>query len=128
RLAGAGLGQAHDVTALEQGRDGLALDRAGRLVAQCADDLDERVVQSQVVERGGFGGRDFGHHRFNPARTCRPASGSTMGSCAAATPSARREASTGVLRLRLASAIGPSSWWWAALPTWPTTLSPNRTS
>ena len=55
-------------------------------------------------------------------RTCRPTSGSTTTSWAAARPSATSGASSGTLRLTRASAIGPSSWWRAEPPTRPTTL------
>ena len=43
-------------------------------------------------------------------------------------PSTTSDASSGTLRLTSASAIGPSSWWRALLPTNPTALSPDRTS
>ena len=62
-------------------------------------------------------------HRFG--RTCRPTSGSTMTSCAAGMASTVSTASTATLRLIRASAIGPSSWWRAEVPTKPTAFSPS---
>ena len=60
-------------------------------------------------------------------RTCRPASGSTTSSWAAATPSASSVAAGSVLRLTIARATGPSSWWRADEPTKPT-RAPSRVS
>ena len=61
-------------------------------------------------------------------RTCRPTSGSTTTSCAAGIPSTASSASRGTLRLTRASAIGPSSWCRADVPTKPTDLSPSSRS
>ena len=50
RLAGAGLGEADDVTPLEQRRDGLRLDRRGRLVAHVRQRLQHCGGEAEVGE------------------------------------------------------------------------------
>ena len=58
RLAGAGLGEPHDVAPGEQRRDRRGLDRGGCLVADVAERLEHRVAQSEVAEcdHGGLRG------------------------------------------------------------------------
>ena len=51
-LARAGLGQPDDVAPLRQQRDGLRLDRRGRLIAELVDDAQDTVVKAQVSEPG----------------------------------------------------------------------------
>jgi hypothetical protein len=51
RLARAGLSLADDVAALEQQRDRLLLDRAGRLVAHIAERGEDRLGQPEFGER-----------------------------------------------------------------------------
>ena len=60
RLAGAGLGDTHDVLAREQYRNGLALDRGGGLVAHVGDGLEKVRRQPEIGEGDllrGFDGR-----------------------------------------------------------------------
>ena len=60
-LAGAGLGQAHDVAAVQQQRDGRLLDRRGAGVAQVLDGGQHAGVQAEVQEGGAGGpGRGLG--------------------------------------------------------------------
>ena len=51
-LAGAGLGEADDVAALEQRRDRRGLDRRRRLVADVTERVEHTVVETQLVEGG----------------------------------------------------------------------------
>ena len=54
-LAGAGLGEAHDVAAREERGDGRGLDRRGRLVADVVERLEHRTLEAEVGEgRGGL--------------------------------------------------------------------------
>ena len=57
-LAGAGLGEPHDIAPGEQRRDRRGLDRGGGLVPDVAQRLEHRVAQSEVGERhrGGLCG------------------------------------------------------------------------
>jgi hypothetical protein len=51
RLAGAGLGDAQQVTAFEQVRDGLRLDRGRSGVVLGADGAQDRLAQAEIAER-----------------------------------------------------------------------------
>ena len=53
-LAGAGLGQADDVAALEQQRDGRGLDRGRLLVADVGQGGEDAAVDAEVGEEYGF--------------------------------------------------------------------------
>ena len=54
-LAGAGLGEAHDVAAGEERGDGRRLDRRRRLVADVVERLEHRTLEAEVGEgRGGL--------------------------------------------------------------------------
>jgi hypothetical protein len=48
RLAGAGLGDAEQVLALQQDRDGLGLDRGRRLIALGVEGLQQAGVEAEV--------------------------------------------------------------------------------
>ena len=50
-LAGAGLGDAQQVTAFEQVRDGLRLDRGRNGVVLGADGAQDRLAQAEIAER-----------------------------------------------------------------------------
>jgi hypothetical protein len=50
RLAGAGLGEPHDVPPIEQRRNRTLLDGRGRLVAEIAEGVDDRRDQPEVGE------------------------------------------------------------------------------
>jgi len=47
-LAGAGLGEAHNVTAREEGRDGRGLDRGGCFVPDVLHRLEDGAFEPQV--------------------------------------------------------------------------------
>ena len=50
RLAGAGLGAAHQVAPGEHGRNGLELDRRGRVVALVAHGAEQRIGQTELIK------------------------------------------------------------------------------
>ena len=54
-LAGAGLGEAHDVAAGEERRDGRGLDRRRRLVSDVVERLEHRTLEAEVGERVAAG-------------------------------------------------------------------------
>src|SRR5690606_2579781 len=73
RLAGAGLGDADHVAALEQRGDRLRLDRRGGGEAELVDRAAQRRRQVDVVEAGtGRGLRLLGGRRGGPALRARP--------------------------------------------------------
>ena len=51
RLAGAGLGAAHQVAAGEHRRNGLQLDRRRRLVALGANGAEQRIGEAQIDQK-----------------------------------------------------------------------------
>ena len=51
RLAGARLGAAHQVAPGEHGRNGLELDRRGRVVALVAHGAEQRIGQAKLIKR-----------------------------------------------------------------------------
>jgi hypothetical protein len=61
-LAGTGLGRAHDVTALQQHRDGLGLDRRRVLVALLVQGAQDERRQAEIGET------DLAELRRRPAR------------------------------------------------------------
>ena len=71
RLAGARLGEAHDVAAVHCGRDGLGLDRPGFIEAGLGDGACECIVEPEVREsaRGSIGGVGVGQVS-SPPREC----------------------------------------------------------
>ena len=79
-LAGAGLGLAEQVLAVDQVRNRRRLDRRGRFIADFGEDALQGLAQGEFLE-GGYGGRDVGrragHGEYSMRR--RPESGRPAG-------------------------------------------------
>ena len=99
RLAGAGLREADDVAALEQRRDGLRLDRRGRLVAHVGECLQHCGGETEVGEGQllGVGGGRSGKYRQPPVNGSGFANGRLIrrrGDVRHVAPGTRRNAAT----------------------------------